>query len=156
VALQVLPGGRREPTGKLPLPPRGLAILRRRKHRRGPRADLPVEHGQLIGVRPASRVGRLCRIQNLCRLGPLLTCVVSNRRFCVVMTLADIPGPDQYLRAPRIDRAEVRLLWHSDYCDGPRSGMLVFRSEECWFQVVSESEDDGANWYRPFLVLRLS
>jgi len=72
------------------------------------------------------------------------------------MTLADITGPDQYLRAPRIDRAEVRLLWHSDYWDGPRSGMLVLLGEECWFQVVSESEDHGANWYRRFVVLRLS
>ncbi len=73
-----------------------------------------------------------------------------------MMTLADIAGPDQYLHAPRIERAEVRLLWHSDYWDGPRSGMLIFRGEECWFQVVSESEDDEANWYRRFVVLRLS
>src|SRR5262245_50921329 len=88
--------------------------------------------------------------------GPVAEMCRWQQEVCVVMTLADITGPDQYLRAPRIDRSEVRLLWHSDYCDGPRSGMLVFRSEECWFQVVSESEDDGANWYRPFLVLRLS
>jgi hypothetical protein len=73
-----------------------------------------------------------------------------------VLTLADISGPKDYLRAPHIDRADVRLLWHVDFWDGPRSGMLVYRGEECWFQVVAESKDDDTAWYRRFVVLRLS
>jgi hypothetical protein len=72
------------------------------------------------------------------------------------MMLADIAGPDDCLRAPRIDYANLRLLWHDDYWDGPRSGMLLYHGEECWFEVVAESEDDAAVWYRRFAVLRLS
>jgi hypothetical protein len=73
-----------------------------------------------------------------------------------VLTLADITGPDDYSRAPQIDGAEVRLLWHVDFWDGPRSGMLAYRGQECWYQVVAQSEDDDAGWYRRFVVLRLS
>jgi hypothetical protein len=79
-----------------------------------------------------------------------------RRRFSEVLTLADITNRENYLRAPRIARDEVRLLWHTDFWDGPRSGMLVYRGEECWFQVFAESEDDNSNWYRRFLVLRLT
>jgi hypothetical protein len=73
-----------------------------------------------------------------------------------LLTLTDVTGPDGIQRAPRIDRADVRLLWHADYWDGPRSGMLLYRGEECWFEVVAESEDDAAGWCRRFAVLRLS
>jgi hypothetical protein len=34
--------------------------------------------------------------------------------------------------------------------------MLVYRAQECWFQVVAESEHDNPEWYRRFVVLRLS
>jgi hypothetical protein len=74
----------------------------------------------------------------------------------VVLTVADISGPDGYLRVPQIDPAELRLLWHADFWDGPRSGMLLYRGEECWFQVIAENEDEQANWYRRFLLLRLT
>jgi hypothetical protein len=73
-----------------------------------------------------------------------------------VLTLADITGPEGYRRTPQIGCDEVRLLWHADFWDGPRSGMLTYRGEECWFQVASESEDDNSDWYRRFVVLRLS
>jgi hypothetical protein len=73
-----------------------------------------------------------------------------------VLTLADIAGPEDYRRAPKTDRDEVRLLWHSDFWDGPRSGMLVYRGEECWFQVAAESGDDHSDWYRRSVVLRLT
>jgi hypothetical protein len=71
-------------------------------------------------------------------------------------TLADIAGPDGCERVPRIDRAEVRLLWHSSYWDGPRSGMLVYHGEPCWFEVVAESEAGGEGGYRRVAVTRLS
>ena len=73
-----------------------------------------------------------------------------------MVTLADIAAPNGYLRAPRIDRAEVRLLWHDAFWDGPRSGMLLYCGEDCWFEVVAENEDDATAWYRRFVVLRLS
>ena len=73
-----------------------------------------------------------------------------------VLTLADITGADDYLRSPRIEFAEVRLLWHADFWDGPKSGMLVYRGEERWFQVIAENEEDTAPRYRRFVVLRLT
>ena len=69
---------------------------------------------------------------------------------------ADFTGADDYLRAPRIGFSEVRLLWYSDFWDGPRSGMLVYRGEQCWFQVIAENRDDEPAWYRRFAVLRLT
>lgn len=72
------------------------------------------------------------------------------------MTLAEITAGGDYQHAPRIDRAEVRLLWHDDFWDGPMSGMLLYRGQECWFQMVAESEDDASGWYRRFVVLQLS
>jgi hypothetical protein len=71
-----------------------------------------------------------------------------------VLTRAGISGPTGYLRAPRIDPAAVRLLWHVDFWDGPRSGMLLYRGEERWFELVAEGDEAG--WYRRFVVLRLS
>ncbi len=73
-----------------------------------------------------------------------------------MLTFADITGADEYLRAPRIETAELRLLWHCDFWDGPRSGMLDYRGEQCWFQIVAESEEDDSPWYRRFVVLRLT
>jgi hypothetical protein len=73
-----------------------------------------------------------------------------------MLTLADITAPGGLERAPRLDRAEVRLLWHADYWDGARSGMLRYRGESCWFEVIAENDDDAAGWYRWFAVLRLS
>jgi hypothetical protein len=73
-----------------------------------------------------------------------------------VLTLADFNRPEDYLRTPQIAREDVRLLWHVDFWDGPRSGMLVYHGEECWFQIVAESEDADSDWYRRFVVLRLT
>jgi hypothetical protein len=72
------------------------------------------------------------------------------------MTLADITGTADYQRTPRIDRAEVRMLWHDEFWDGPMSGMLIHQDRECWFQMVAESEDEASGWYRWFAVLVLS
>jgi hypothetical protein len=75
----------------------------------------------------------------------------------VTLTLADLKAPGAYLRAPRIGREEVRLLWHADFWDGPRSGLLRYRGELCWFEVVVDNDDpDLEGWYRRFAVLRLS
>ena len=62
---------------------------------------------------------------------------------------------DGYHRVPRVERNDVRLLWHSDFWDGPRSGMLLYKGEECWFELFAEN-DDPREWYRRFAILRLS
>lgn len=70
-------------------------------------------------------------------------------------TLADITGPGGLDLAEQIERSHVRLVWASEYWDGPKSGILDFNGESCWFIVIGENEhDDG--WYRRFAILRLS
>jgi hypothetical protein len=73
-------------------------------------------------------------------------------------TFAEISKTAEGFRAtPQVARDALRLLWHSDYWDGPRSGMLDFNGERCWFQVVAENEDENADgWYRRFAIVRLS
>lgn len=73
-----------------------------------------------------------------------------------VLTFADISrSVDGYLRVPQVERDEVRLLWYSDYWDGPQSGMLIFGGKQCWFEVVVENED-SLDWNRRFAILTLS
>ena len=62
---------------------------------------------------------------------------------------------DGYHRVRQVARNEVQLLWHSDYWDGPRSGMLLYQQEQCWFQLLAENEE-SQEWYRRFAILRLS
>ncbi len=73
-----------------------------------------------------------------------------------MLTVADMTAPDGYKRAPQIPRDDVRFLWHVDYWDGPRSGVLEYRGERCWFQVVAENEEDAPQWYRHFVIVRMS
>jgi hypothetical protein len=73
-------------------------------------------------------------------------------------TFAEISNTAEGFRAvPQVSREDVRLLWHSDYWDGPRSGMLELNGERCWFQVIAENEDEDLHgWYRRFVVVRLT
>ena len=73
-----------------------------------------------------------------------------------MLRLRDITPPEASRRAPRIPRDQVRLLWHVDYWDGPRSRILLFRGERSWFQVVAENEEDAPQWYRHFVIVRMS
>jgi hypothetical protein len=69
-------------------------------------------------------------------------------------TLVDCSVEEGYLRVPKVQRAAVRLLWHADYWDGPKSGLVVYQGEQCWIEVVAES--DTESWYRRFVIIRLS
>jgi hypothetical protein len=73
-------------------------------------------------------------------------------------TFAEISNtPEGFRAVPQVSQDAVHLLWHSDYWDGPRSGMLEFSGERCWFQVIAENEDeDLRGWYRRFVVVRLT
>jgi len=68
------------------------------------------------------------------------------------MTLADITGTCQWVRIPRIAHDKLRFLWLTDYREGPRSGMIVYRGEVCAYELVSDHGDEP----RRFAVLRLS
>jgi hypothetical protein len=73
-------------------------------------------------------------------------------------TFGDISKqPDGYRALPQAPLTAVTLLWHSDFWDGPRSGLLVYAGEQCWFEVVAENDDpDLAGWYRRFAIIRLT
>src|SRR5215207_5227193 len=73
------------------------------------------------------------------------------------MMYSDLLRREDYLLLPEIDRGEVKLLWHSDFWDGPTSGMLLYRGKKHWFQVCDESDDpDLQDYYRRFLIIELS
>lgn len=56
---------------------------------------------------------------------------------------------------PQISDRDVRLLWHSDYWDGPLSGMLSYRGEKLWFSLVDQADGLRVAWYRRFAIVRL-
>ena len=44
-----------------------------------------------------------------------------------------------YSNFPKIDNSNIKLLWHTDYSDGPLSGILEFNGKKLRFQVCDES-----------------
>ena len=73
------------------------------------------------------------------------------------MRYCDLTEQDTYIRLPKIDQGEVQLLWHCDYWDGPKSGLLLYNGKKHWFQVYQESDDsDFRDYYRRFLIIELS
>lgn len=62
---------------------------------------------------------------------------------------------DTYRTLPQIPCADVTLLWHSDFWDGPLSGLIAHRGERLWFQMIAENNEPEA-WYRRFALVRLS
>lgn len=73
-------------------------------------------------------------------------------------TLADISRTqDAYRVLPRVPMEDVHLLWHCDFWDGPKSGVLRLKGEQCWFQMIAENPDeDFRGWYRRFVIVRLT
>ena len=69
--------------------------------------------------------------------------------------------PDRYAVVAKIDRKDVRLLWHSGYYDGPYNGLLVYREQKLWFEMLDESvghpgDPQYPGWYRRYAILRLT
>lgn len=56
---------------------------------------------------------------------------------------------------PQVPSSSVRLLWHSDYYDGPLSGMCRYRGEDLWFRMFDENQRHGG-WHRRFDLVRLT
>lgn len=52
-----------------------------------------------------------------------------------------------------------KLLWHSNYWDGPLSGAVEYEGKMCFFQMAEENipgEDEKPSFYRRFVILELS
>ena len=75
-----------------------------------------------------------------------------------MLTRSELSASDAYRQLPQIPRSDVQLLWHADYWDGPRSGLLLFRGQRCWFEVFAENDDEDEPyvWWRRFAILRLT
>jgi hypothetical protein len=73
-------------------------------------------------------------------------------------TRSELSTPDAYRQLPQVPAAELQLLWHGDYWDGRRSGLLLYRGERCWFEVFAENDDEDEPylWWRLFAILRLT
>ena len=73
-------------------------------------------------------------------------------------TFAEISEqPEGLCAVPQVSRDSVQLLWHHDFWDGPKSGLLLYKKERCWFACVAENEgEDPASWYRRFAIVQLS
>ncbi len=55
-------------------------------------------------------------------------------------TFAEISNkPEGFRVVPQVSREAVRLIWHSDFWDGPQSGLLELNGERYWFQVIAEN-----------------
>jgi hypothetical protein len=75
-----------------------------------------------------------------------------------MLTPSELSSGYAYRQLPQIPRSELQLLWHADYWDGPRSGLVLYRGERCWFEVVAENDDEDEPYvcWRLFAVLRLT
>ena len=62
---------------------------------------------------------------------------------------------DGYRSLPKLPKTFVRLLWHSDYWDGPLSGLLEYEGKKYWYAKCDENDADES-WYRRFLTIELS
>lgn len=71
---------------------------------------------------------------------------------------------ENYQKLPQLPT--MRKLWHSNYWDGPLSGMCLIEGQKYWFECVEEwldnnsyPEDDDdfeTPWYRRFLIWKLT
>jgi hypothetical protein len=57
-----------------------------------------------------------------------------------MIKLADLPK-DYLTKLPKIDEKVVRILWHDDYYDGPRNGVLLYQGKTYWFQILEDEPD---------------
>jgi hypothetical protein len=57
------------------------------------------------------------------------------------VTFAEIAKPSSYRALPLIPKDRLKLLWFDDYYDGPKSGLLLFNGEKCWYETINDSMD---------------
>jgi hypothetical protein len=73
------------------------------------------------------------------------------------VTFSESREDGRYRRLPKIDQSQLQFLWHSDFWDGPKNGLLVLDGRKYWFQVFEESADpDLRDFYRRFLIVELT
>lgn len=57
----------------------------------------------------------------------------------------------------KINFEELKFLFYSDWWDGPVSGLVEYKKQTCWFEVLKENDgSDPENYYRRYLIIELS
>ena len=58
---------------------------------------------------------------------------------------------------PKLEKADIQLVYADGYWDGPLSGLATYRSELHRFELASEAEDvEVEGWYRRYWLLKLT
>jgi hypothetical protein len=71
--------------------------------------------------------------------------------------LLELATMEDLVRLTKIDWHSAKLLWHDDYCDGPKSGLLLYQNKRYWFQVFKDNEESNLSDYlRRFVILELT
>jgi len=70
------------------------------------------------------------------------------------MRLRDF-SPDKVNKLTKVKRIDLKLLWQSEYWDGPLNGLLSYEGLKYWFQVFDEPNDYSPD-VRKFLINELS
>ena len=74
------------------------------------------------------------------------------------MKLRELKTQDPPADLPLLGNDDYTFLWISDYWDGPKSGMLLYKGREHWFETFREidEEDSSVKWHRRFAVIPLT
>jgi hypothetical protein len=57
----------------------------------------------------------------------------------------DIPLGDMYYKDKDEDTEDAIMLWHSNYYDGPLSGLAVYKGKKVWFDCIQDEYDNLFN-----------
>src|SRR5689334_10383605 len=99
--------------------------------------------------------------------GPSRIAVFFTNQGEVVMgvLLPKIPE-DFVLSLPQLDTDDIRILWHCDFYDGPRDGVINYQERPYWFAIQEDAEvfrstvdGDGqrwSEWYTRFVVIAIT
>ncbi len=63
-------------------------------------------------------------------------------------------SPDDLRHLPHFDECAIKLRWHKDWWDGPKTGTISFQGQVYWFQIYCDSEEPSYPSY--FLAYPLS
>ncbi len=56
----------------------------------------------------------------------------------------------------KIEFNEIKILWESDYYDGPLSGILLYKNQKYYFDLEDQNNTPGLGWYRKFCIYTLT
>lgn len=73
------------------------------------------------------------------------------------MKFRDIKNNNPSSDLAKIEFSKTETIWVSGYWDGAISGMIEYKNELLWFEMIQENEEwKEGEWYRRFAILELS